>query len=1719
MFKRLITAVFAVGLTWALAGSAISGPNDDFEKKVIVRTNTGNSSEMLVPKAYQTVPGAQKEANLFPAPAFVNPKPGPNSPDTIACYEQDYTDYANLCCYFQRLGGNLHQMAMRFDISAGHTATVNGSWVYLGKLDGLGATVGVTMRVWSDAGGIPNTLLYSETYLLPKDPGLTAAGGDYFYFPFTTPPVISDATYHISFGPNLAGPSTDFLWILADDGLASTFERGRSSMRTTAGVWLTTLANIAEDDNFVIISDQCEAYSQCVYNAQAMNFVGGFTLPRVGAPFFDGFGQRFVAEGPETIKVTHFWHGSAPLFGQAPHTVYPVGGTNGIEMSIWGDSAGHIDQSAGPLGTVTLPGGLLNMYPATHDSVAGFEDLTADFSSQNIVVLGGYHVVARTTSQVGATGSFRFFLDRANVPAADPVFDGASAAYFPPTVGASPTFIKIPLAPWGFAPAGRTRAALIEVETCRDEFADCNTEVLYGPAAANDVFYISSQRVAQLVTGLPVNRLDKLRFQIADETLFGGNPGDNGSPVVEMTIHTNSGGLPGALLYTQSVPSPVYYPGWNEVVIPGGYQIVGDFFVGYHNTANPATNYIYQMANLEAEVNGGAKYYSNGLAIWRDLGVVTGDPYNWIMEADFCSIPVDERLCAPDANWATRNHDYQRNGASGSALGDAYCDLTLSWFYEHPTQFMGQNGPIIYNGRVICAFTNTYIILDLVTGAVLDEINSADHALSLGGNIQCTPTVAVVEDTLGVPQTYLFLAGGNTNALSAWDIDVLPATRVWSIGGGNPATVPPHGAIGLMRFAVVTVLEQAGADIVYFTDETKVFAANADDGKPYVAFNGGGVNYTPFVLGGTPLVSGSTDGTRLFYSTFNNGLAGDIVAVNAVNGTLAWRLSVATGLKGASIFNTSSITIVENFEGGPMVDLALGAVYANSRIQAGAFPADGVFYNLKAADGSELVPAVASHRLGQAHGLVDVNRVMMPSLDRWSLSGGGTPLGGMVLAFGKNNNGLNWATESFPNSSSDNRIGSEGVLTCEPSGAPDYAIYGNRGGYIGFFNADDGNEVFNRRYEYGLSSRQILRSGAIGTDGVGDVHLVWGANFGSLANLTKQSDRARLEILLSSGVIAVPFGSPADTVITFEGMYTNTGCTPLIVSLTANIASNGTIPLTPGNGGNITSVRSSVAGNAASLANRLTANNWKYLPGVEEVAGDENVNTFATRDNVERSDRNRAALATPAFLNENGTYPGDVFVPAGGGIVLAPGDTAGISVHANGPLVNRGPNNFFVEFTLHNDPDYFLNTTLKVPQVFLTLVGGCLLDSTILNFGVGGANTQIVWGAGRVAESGHGWNIGGDGGSVYQGAYVYGVSKHRLATSCGDWTGAGPEADWISMQPDPNYCDGDCKPALSTNISLGSITADGFTYTPILGNMICKSYIDSVQNFTVGANWQWEYTANNSASAPFDNDSTMGLGANTRTIGALNVTTATGTLLNNGTIEIMNFTNRNATPINGWKMWSMMDYDIGTDTTIYRPEISTGWSAKANAAGPVGWGMVKIPFGCGYTPMKNAYALDATQAQFTDAIYWDSAYGYASLPPGNYGQNVSTAPQDQEGQWTFAENDFAGNGTLSLAIVNFRLAGLVDARLASNYGAIANLFNKFAGFGRGDVNNDNAINLADVIYLAESANGFPGQPGPIPFAHLGDVNASGGAANVADVAYLIDYYFGYGPCPSGAFVF
>jgi hypothetical protein len=304
-------------------------------------------------------------------------------------------------------------------------------------------------------------------------------------------------------------------------------------------------------------------------------------------------------------------------------------------------------------------------------------------------------------------------------------------------------------------------------------------------------------------------------------------------------------------------------------------------------------------------------------------------------------------------------------------------------------------------------------------------------------------------------------------------------------------------------------------------------------------------------------------------------------------------------------------------------------------------------------------------------------------------------------------------------------------------------------------------------------------------------------------------------------------------------------------------------------------------------------------------------------------------------------------------------------------------------------------------------------------------------------------------------------------------------------------------------------TDGGLTYNPIIGNMICASYLDSCQNFDLGGGWDWT-----NFGAPFDNALTFGLYANARSVGALDVPE-----LANVTLDILEITERNGGTVDNWFMSHFFDCDNGGDTIQINNDHSVAWTLDGNETQALG--NIKIPFGCGQDPIINivgTYGVSGSHGFWDWNEYWDAQYNYDNYGLGAFTDGTGMHGGDEEAHITLASHNFGPNETYEIGVAHFLLPGLTDA-LDPNQPevlALADLVNKWAGWDRGDVNNDGLVNLVDIIWLANTVNN--GTPGAIPFDHLSDVDGVPGI-NMDDVNYLIAYYFDCGPCPVGDWVF
>jgi hypothetical protein len=1176
--------------------------------------------------------------------------------------------------------------------------------------------------------------------------------------------------------------------------------------------------------------------------------------------------------------------------------------------------------------------------------------------------------------------------------------------------------------------------------------------------------------------------------------------------------------------YTAAGYTGIYHNGTFMITIDLNVAVSSDFWVSLEpQVPNFPSGGIRSVARLftpdAAGLIDGMGAYVVSDPGWRHLdetfaGVTSDGALD--ITAKVCCVPFSGRDCTPPDSWSARGHDQARTGASQLAIGDAWCDLTVDWLADDtdPAATALTMGPIVHDGRVYqileTAATGSRIrVFDLYTGASVGVITHG----SLGNFVENDPLIV---------GTKMYIAGGDNRVVSRWDITgpALPVAPDWSF------TIPAVDGTGPLRRCQLLMVDLGGG--------TKIVAGGTQLGRAFALDEATGAKYlgwgtNPIILDAGQLVQGSaTDGSQLFFGTRQAGVDGDIWAINAATGGVNWQLSTTGGRQASVVYAASGGNPIIT-EGFPQMSYENGVLYVGSNVQTANFPADGVFYRLNSSTGANLSFAAAPSVLF-AYPIIDINLVYLNATTGWI----NPPFEGDLVAFSKTTGAFSWNAEEIAENllgvtgnSAINRHFANASLTCEPEPDPDIIVSADERGILHFWNSITGTELFRRRWDFNgwpgsLVANNIASGTAIGLDSAGITHVLNGTNRGALVSLSKQADRPRLEIQDFDPIQAVEFSVATSVIYTVDDIIVNTGC----ADLTFNAVNVDTATFGPSDPGisPFRPVRPELWDASAFLSEQMAVNakRFKNPTSIPVIEFEANSALLVSSEESLRNERNyRAASFVPAYLN-------GVVEPFAGQI-LPGGDSMDLVLDVNPSMINRGPQIFYIELDT-DDPDYFLSAGSVAqpndhPQLIVTLVGGCLTDTTALEFGLGGANYQWVSNTSRLADGdwdAHGFEIDGEDALVFQGTYVFGVSTERIAMNVTNWSGQPQTNSWYAVQGDPNYCDNNCKPALFTGVSLGSISSDGITYTPITGNLICKSWIDSVQDYSLGggiAAWNWR-----NYGAPFNDTLTMGVTANTRTIGALDTDGLT-----NLTLEIFEVTERNGDSIPGWKFACNYDYDVspvfgnGPDTAILDQSISAVWTTSASSAAAVdyAYGVVKLPFGCGYTPMKNAMSIDANQGHWnsTDGRgnpYWDSSYFYMTLASGTERSHVMQGSADQQWHATLVEHDFGPNETITFGSVNFGLNEGVTNPAANGGGgeiaALANLANKWAGFGRGDVNDDNAVNLGDIMALAAHVNAAG--PGAYPFAHLGDVDADGDVDN-ADLNYLIAYYFDCGPCPQG----
>ncbi len=892
-----------------------------------------------VPAAPKLADGPYIDFSPIPSGAWQTPS-STDGADTTVCKKVTYYHHElGSCDFVYRLHSQYRfpKLAMRFDgPQAPNTVIkVKGVVPYIWRTSEgsiADGAVRITAEVWTDLGGLPDSMVYAETFALP----IIADTGGYFDLPFSNPPLMS-GSYHIALGADLSGPDTDTLFLRSDfgdhyaltgcpaSGYSPAFRSSRY-LNSPAGWYPQQDVNGFTSD-FDMYSDFCQVYSSCYTQLAPSN--GYVSLYQVPDPSWEcgsrltGFGQRFDSPGPDTVVSIDFLHYD---YSQASGPLYPANGTNSVEIALWkDDGTGNIDYSQGPIAQTTIPGGRASLFPETggNESGNGWNYLKVKFPTPP-VVLGPWHVTARMTSSNPADGVLLFPL---NSTQWDPGRIGGSVSFTAP----EPLWKRTGSSNCWTLNGENERAFLIYVDLCRNEFSSCQSQAGY--TAGTSVGYRLPLNIAQRFDGQPVNQIEKIRIQLVDPASFGEN---GGSPNLLIKVWSGSGAYgPGQELASYSVPSSglSYYPGWTELSIPGGLQVASSsFFVGYQlDTTNSVNSYLLYgiEENQGPMIRGGAWFYSTDAARWQKLSMAPGRIDNAVIDVDFCSIESPSVCGVPD-DYATAGHDFGRTGHANVAVGDAYCNLTYKWGYADPNAFtasgcIGSAGPIVFDTFVVCEFGTKYQIFSLNTGALLKTITGpgAPYYISNSGGLACIPTVALV--TLGGNPTHvLFVGGGSTNSIDAFNMDDPSLALIWSLNPSSGLGLGFNEAIGNTSFANFVVLTVGGIDRLYFC---------TGGGRIYnvVAATGHRGTWGPTFLPGPTYRGLASDGQNLFVSQAAAppvSLNGDVYSLNATTGALNWQLSSSGGLKGDGSVYAAGTYGPETFPSGLAV--SGGEVYTVS---------------------------------------------------------------------------------------------------------------------------------------------------------------------------------------------------------------------------------------------------------------------------------------------------------------------------------------------------------------------------------------------------------------------------------------------------------------------------------------------------------------------------------------------------------------------------------------------------------------------------------------------------------------------------------------------------------------------------------------------------------------------------------------------------------------------
>jgi len=1170
---------------------------------------------------------------------------------------------------------------------------------------------------------------------------------------------------------------------------------------------------------------------------------------------------------------------------------------------------------------------------------------------------------------------------------------------------------------------------------------------------------------------------------------------------------------PGLLLYSTPVPKSdvVYDPFVTEVTLPditfgtlnGGPVEYIFVTVTFDPVNSTQPNDCVVMTSGDPENTGCA-------ATTRSIELVTvapGGPWFWMnsrpggggvrelwIDAEICSevLPAIEADCGaggPD-EWSQFAHDAQQTSASSINVGDPN-GVKLSWT-QPLTGLSNFTNPTVANDIVYTSSDLRLSAHSLTTGALLGTVFGFPE---MGGENRGNTTVAFVRGLPSGPDRDVVLATGGTSfAISAWETTLGPP--LWSI---NAVTAPvTAGLTNKNRFNTCKVVDIAGTDVLFVLTEPStgpglLWAINAGSGALYP-----GWATNPVILDAAGKHGPAISGGKLYVGTAIGGsnVSGSLYQINAADGVIDWNFVGVAG------------------EGWPSgVSTEGNYLYGATRDAAGV----GRRYKI---DKSLALPSVV-WTAEQGTGLYGT-----PTIGRKFVY---FPLSNVNIGLLQVDKDLGLVTRNFVTSdicgASLSQVPQIATLSCDA-----YIFAGDNNARWWLFNAVTGAAEWYRQFP--VPGTGIVNGTALATAASGDSYAVVGirtTGAGGTVSAYKLNTGARPRLIqcVEDVTIEVPFGTLAGNPHSEPDALLNLGNLPLNITV-ATVSD----PVPDGLASNARKARAHAASVAQTAKRYMNAEGYYDVQGHEKqlrmagllggAAGEELPGDAAfLSPDASTSVRNSNRMAASAAAIRTGNVRINGIAPP---TSIAPGVSASLDWDFDGSGLLRGIDLNVIELT-NNDPDFDYdavnNGSISVAEVNVLYVGGCAQDQTWISWNLDGANANAakVFNHGTFCDQGADAMIIGDDPTSAGDDQRWEGGVLLAGDSSAAIGGAQLAIDYYFFEeyvPNPNPA-GDCGFEKDSGLVLGAKRTGGCPGTPtaIHGAYVKTYYADSNLN-----------VAGNSPLAA------MGINVEETEVGA------DDPLYGDFILTRMVFINRNATA-KTVRAGTYFDWDINTDASNNVGYISDGFNGYAI------WDPTVTHFAYGALDVNQPSSYGGVDpTAFPPAMIMcnlnDTTYGGL----GNADWVGNHYPDDWQYGWWLASGKYAGprhtmggNGVAGMAadrggfLVNsLNLAGngsgeIVQAQFAFNIAGnsndafveasgqgIAKRAARWAGFARGDVNDDGVVDLADVCWI-QGGNPL------YPDAYCGDVDASGNN-DATDIARLLSYVSGNAASrPAGAWRF